>query len=185
MSANGTPVVTIAGSVLTVASPYHPQFPARAKALGGRFNGNDKTWQFDARDESRVREMVIDIFGTDGSTGVGDLVTVRVRVNDYGLGDTLFVAGRQVARRPGRDMPVRLGDGVVIVSGGFAHSGGSQAKPRLAAHDNTVLEIRDLPRAIAEREGLEIVEITIDRAALMAEREKLIARLAEIDALLA
>lgn len=186
-SNNGTPVsVTVNGSRVIVDAPYHPQFPARAKAIGGRFDGATKTWSFDARDEAGVREMCIAIYGTDRSA-TAELVTVRVNV-ESAAGDELYIAGRQIARRPGRDIPVRLGAGVVIVSGGFAASGGSVKNPGLAAKPGTVLEIRDIPRAalagIPERYSPEVVEMTVDRDALIAERERLVARLAEIDALL-
>ncbi len=57
------------------------------------------------------------------------------------------------------------------------------------ALDGTILEVRDVPRIIAERVYIEhpdSVEILggIDRLALQAERECLLKRLAEIDGLL-
>src|SRR3954470_17819016 len=42
---------------IAVRSPYHPQFPARARQLGGTWDTGRLIWLFDARDEERVREL--------------------------------------------------------------------------------------------------------------------------------
>lgn len=177
-------------SRLHVTSPYHPAFPAAARRLGGRFDGATKAWTFDPRDEDRVRELLTDTYGTDG-TAQGETVTVRADLGQrYGRyrEATYYLGGRQIAHRPGRDERVRLGDGVVVVTGGFPSSGGSRAHPDLNPQEGTVLEVRDLPKAAAddelERDGVTLVEVRVDREALEAERERLRARLAEIDQLL-
>lgn len=182
--------ITTEGSRIVLDAPYHPNMPKRARALGGRFDGVSKTWSFDVRDEERVRAMARDIYGTDGSTAV-ELVTVRVNLDVYPHErQTMFFAGRKIAHRPGRDYSVRLGDGVVVVEGGFPGSGGSMKNPALSPKDGTVLEIRDLPRTAVEAEmakygGIEIVEESGPSVEeLLAERERLLARLAEIDQLL-
>ncbi|MEU5811197.1 hypothetical protein [Streptomyces sp. NPDC047718] len=47
------------------------------------------------------------------------------------------------------------------------------------------MEVRDVPRSVAVNHGLEIVgEGRLDHDALRAERERLTARIAEIDTLL-
>lgn len=177
--------ITTENGKTVLASPYHPDLPAQARKLGGRFNRASSTWVFDARDEARVRDLARAVYGTDGETAV-ELVTVRLDMNRlYGEPD-LWFAGRRIARRPARDSAVRLGDGVIVVEGGFASSGGSMKYPSLAAKDGTVLEVRDLPRTAVEAEDSDGVEIVGEQGpdvdALLAERERLLARLAEIDA---
>jgi hypothetical protein len=163
-------------------TPYHPEFPAAAKRLGGRWSAAQKSWSFDGRDEAKVRELVREIYGTDDSAEA-DLVTVRYTVTAHDAGRAeLYVCGRQVARRAGRDWVVKLGDGVVVVDGGFPSSGGSMKYPTIMGTD-TVVEVRDVPRRLAEAEDAEIVDAATDRrAALEAEAKKLRTRLAEIEA---
>jgi len=176
-------------------APYHPDLPAKGRALGGKFDARSKCWVFDARDEGRVRELALEVYGDDGSPQ--ELVTLRCRADNdtFGLNvrgrqTSVYVAGRQVARVYGRDSGARLGNGVVVVSGGF-RSGGSAKNPTVDWDDDTLFELRDVPRSAAERavtQAPEHVEITassgVDYEALKAERQRLVARIAEIDELL-
>lgn len=174
-------------------SPFHPDLARAARDLGGKpardQYGKFHYWEFDPRDLDRVRDLGRRFFGTDGTEDASDLVTVRVHVNNLeGTEAEGRFAGRLIAERPARDASVRLAPGVVLVAGRFPSSGGSMKYPDLNADDDTVIEIRDLPRAalaIAREGSYEIVEETIDVTALAVERERLTARLTEIDALLA
>lgn len=178
------------GGRLSVYTPYDPTFPAAAKELGGRWDAMDRAWTFDARDEQRVRDLVRSIYGTDGSdaTDEAQLVTVRVNMDDVRSGQELRLAGRRLAWRPSRDEQVRLAEGVVVISGGFPDSGGSLANPRLREYSETVLEVRDLPLPVAQKMAEEtkaavlVDAAELERSVLLAERDRLLTRLAEIDA---
>jgi DNA repair protein RadC len=50
---------------IAVSSPYHPNFPARARTLGGIWNAARRVWVFDAADHYRVRSLCREIYGTD------------------------------------------------------------------------------------------------------------------------
>lgn len=195
--------IRVNGNTIHTSTPYDPAFVAACKRLNGTWHAATKTWRFDSRDEAAVREACIKAFGTDGSdTTTMELVDVRISLHNDGYGDELRMFGRCLARRPGRDCPVRLGEGVVIVAGGFAGSGGSARYPGLCPSPGTVLEVRDVPASLVTEQplilsrredgtythaqtGIEIVQRDeIDREALAAERERLLARIAEIDALL-
>lgn len=78
------------------------------------------------------------------------------------------------------------------MSGGFPPRGGSVKKPVLGeARADTLLEVRDVPLAVGlqmieEAGGGELVDGAAERrAALTAERDRLLTRLAAIDAELA
>ena len=184
--------ITTANGKVVVSSPFHRDFPARARAIGGDFaRDGSKTWVFDARDESRARDLVREFFGTDGSPAdTADLVTVHLDISDTAREREFYFAGRKIAERPSRDENVRLGAGVILVSGGFWSRGGTAKYPAVEPKDGTVVEIRDLPRAAveAETEKYTIVEEApaevVEAAKLRAEREQLLARLAEIDSIL-
>ena len=171
------------GDRVTLCAPYNPAMAPAAKRIGGRWRPTSKAWSFDARDEQRVRELAIELYGTDGSHDPTDLVTVRAAGREDAPWEaaTCTVAGRIVAQRRARDEQVHLAEGVVIVEGGFAPSGGSRANPALG-DDEPVLEIRDVPRQVALTLGLEIVEETLtERQRLESERDQLLARLARIE----
>jgi hypothetical protein len=180
--------VTTANGKTTVEAPYHPDWPALARKLGGQRPG--RVWVFDSRDEERVRELAREVYGTDGTPDAGGTVTVRIGVGDVrgekgGRPATLYRYGRKIATRFGRDQEPRLGEGVVLISGGFAGSAGSHNYIELGPLDDTVVEVRDIPRSVAVDHGLKIVgEGPVDHEALRAERERLTARIAEIDAIL-
>ena len=158
-------------------SPYHPEFPERARALGGTWNGETFYWLFDARDRDRVRALCREIYGEDPDGEPAPLVDLRLRITDSDRSyiippptmGSMFLLGRQIARRPGRDAPVRLGPGVVVLQGGFSGSGGSAKHPSLATLANTILEIRDVPAPLVEQLRAELQQIA-DRVAAIPDR---------------
>ena len=52
---------------IAVTSPYHPNFPARARVLGGTWDPARRVWLFDAGDRERVRTLCSEIYGPDGN----------------------------------------------------------------------------------------------------------------------
>lgn len=176
---------------IAVYSPYHPDFPAQARNLGGKWDRQQEAWLFSAPEESDVRALLIAIYGTDGT--VADLVDVQITVGDddwYADKCAVFFAGRQVARAFDRDGGARLGEGVVLNSG-KATSGGSQKNWTTVIRSGSVLTIRGVPRKAVDDEiddsnlTVEIISSGgVDRQALETEKTRLLARLAEIDELL-
>lgn len=176
---------------LRVRAPHHPDFAAAAHKLDGEFDGATKTWTFDVGDAEKVIELCRAIYGTDGTPG--QLVTISVDLDAYSRHQhsddptELYVAGRRVAHRPSRDAPVRYGPGVVVATGGFPASGGTQRTPRLQAARGTILQVRDVPAAHPDlaKDGITVLDTARDMAALRAERARLVERITEIDAQLA
>ena len=168
-----------------LTAPYHPHLPKRAKALGGRFYG--ESWVFDARDDASIHQLADSIWGTTGT--VSDLVTVQIETDEIFSGgeDSWWLFGRKIASRNGRDEPVRLGDGVVILKGTFQPFGGSIKNYCIGNFsDGMILELRDVPQKIVkEEDGIKIVGSLTDFHALSAEREKRVKRIVEIDEMLA
>lgn len=190
MKPNSVTVGNGQGRTITVESPYNPEFVQTAKDLGGKWTAPH--WIFDARTEPRVRAAIREIYGTDTT----DYRSVTAQINAYNwwknsdTSEALWFAGRKIAGRQYRDAPVRLGEGVSILTGKFPSSGGSMKYPSLQLDEalDLVLEIYDVPAGHKDL-GSDLVTVVDDeilvRDALVAERETLVARLAEIDALLA
>src|SRR5271165_2687490 len=55
------------GGRIAVSSPYHPNFPARARFLGGEWDAQRHVWLFDVGEDDRVRSLCREVYGTDGA----------------------------------------------------------------------------------------------------------------------
>lgn len=140
------------GTQIVTLTPYNKEFVARAKQLGAKWNPADKAWTFDARDEQAVRELCIELFGTDGSVPA-NAVDLRINASDYLFNGVVEFGGRDVARRESRDSYPRMQHGVVVVEGEFNYRGGSTKHPEITREEaqGVVLEIRDIPADAAAR----------------------------------
>lgn len=145
--------MTDGSSRLKFESPFHPDLPARLRALGGKWNAERRVWYLPADLEIAARELCVEFFAVDplAETPV-ERVTLHLNISNQDIrSESLWLVGREILRRPGRDAAVRPGDGVSIIGGGFARSGGSRNYPSIGcAEDRTVLIIRDVPRPAAE-----------------------------------
>lgn len=180
-------------------TPYSGSFIENARKIGGKWDETNKVWAFDERDTERVRELCVDVFGTDGLAFGDELVNVRIYL-DKGLfqeksnSSLITLFGRTIIERKYRDYAVKFSDGVILISGGFPESGGSSKNPLLSPKNDTVLEIRDVPRGIAEKRrkiyGDDAIEILandkkVNTQALKEEAVAIRKRLAEILEILA
>lgn len=135
---------------IKVMCPFHPAFPNRARLLGGTWMATQCFWHFDYRDEAKVRNMLRDIYGTDGTPT--EEVTVRLKLAEWAGEDDgeVWVLGRRIVRRPSRDSAVRLGEGCVVVAGSFPSSGGSMKHPVLGRVNGVTIEVRDVPKHLID-----------------------------------
>ena len=137
------------GGRISVVSPYHKNFPGRAKELGGKWYAQEKAWVFDAREEPQVRDLCREVYGTDGpGTEVAD-VRARFTSEASAARDGVYLLGREVARAWGRDSGAKLGTGVILESGRIA-SGGSSANWRTEVREDTVLLLHDVPKSLVD-----------------------------------
>ena len=187
---------------LAVEAPYHPDFIAQARALGGRWDRDwdrdSQRWNFDAREEEPVRGLCRAVYGTDGTQT--DLVEVRARFPGGLTAERapIYLLGREAVSATGRDSGARLGEGVVLEEGS-AGSGGSVKYWQTRLSKGAVLRLHDVPRSLVDaHDDKKIVLETVDdrkpgvisghmsevasRAALVAERARLTARIEAIDA---
>lgn len=179
--------IKIEDGKVKVQSEYNTSFIKGARLIGGKWK--PPYWVFSQEDEKLVRALCMDVYGQDGGTP-SELVAIDIDLDSYphDASGELLLGSMSIARRSDRDCPVKLSVNVVLVAGGFPDSGGSANHPRIAEKPGTVLRVKNVPKPLYERiedkTGLSIVDGTIDRAALLAEREALTKRLAEIEAVL-
>ena len=174
---------------ISIVTPYNREFVNRIKQLGGRWNASDKAWEIDERSIEAVRKVMREVYGQDDRPQ--ELVDVRVTVGKsrlYADRGPVTLFGKIVASAFGRDSGARVGEGVAILSGGV-ESGGSRNNWKTVVLPESVIMIYDVPKlAVKERIDwddqigtFEVVEKEDPHAALRAEREALLARLAEIN----
>lgn len=191
-----TTIIKTTETTITVQGDYNQEFIDQARRLGGKWDA--PKWVFDIREETAVRAASLECYGTDGN--IVDLVDVQVTIpedvsHNYSNGKQrpLELFGRTIARAFGRDSGAKTGDGIVVKAGGF-RSGGSMKNWRTINEDNTVIIMRDVSRALVAKHDehypenecfdVEILERTTPVSQLQDEKEKLLTRLAEIDATL-
>lgn len=135
---------------VAVKSPYYPSFTDEARKLNGKWNVNQ--WEFDPRDEQRVRDVLVKCYGTDGTPGqLVETVTVTVEIT-RATPNPYFAYGREIVNRRSRDSYPKLGEGVVVIEGDFDSSSGSRNNPSLVSGYGQVvkLEVRDVPVSLVK-----------------------------------
>lgn len=187
-----TVTVTELGGMISVAAPYDKAFVREARKVGGRWSRDASAWVFDARERAAVEAALSRCYGwAPGGAQTGDFY---VTLTSWNAGEReVRIMGRAVARRRRRDADVTLGEGVAVTRGDFTDRGGSVSHPAIIDGGGDVtLVVHDLPTAIMANEQLvagygisPVPPAEADLTALRAEREKLLRRVAEIDALLA
>lgn len=170
---------------IRVQSEYNRDFIGGVKAIGGKWCA--PCWVVPEENEEMLDDLLVRVYGR----GIKPADTVDLLV-DLGKLDEddgeIRLCGKLLARRPGRDRQVILGEDVVLVSGEFRASGGSAKNPRVQADEGVVVKCWRVPVALYERckdqPGVSIAERSEKGklAALQIEREQLLQRLAEIEA---
>lgn len=168
-----------------VQSEYNRDFIAGVKSIGGRWMS--PAWAVPAENEEMLDALLVRVYGR----GCKPTETVDLLVDLGVLGEErgeIRLAGKLLARRPGRDARVILGEDVTLVSGEFRASGGSVKNPCVSADEGVIVKCWRVPVALYERckdqPGVSIAERSEKGklAALKIEREQLLQRLAEIEA---
>lgn len=143
-----------------VTSPYNQIFIDRARDLGGKWKS--PAWVFDSRNEKMIREALLDVYGFDGEhkNAIVDVELFFPNGYSSGVREAITFFGRTIARAFGRDSGAKLGDGVVILSGGFTSSG-SMKNWHTTAYTGTRILVRDVPKKLAENFKNRKMEIKI------------------------
>ena len=164
--------VTTLGNETLVTSPYHAGFVTGAKNLGGKYLPSTKSWVFDARREAQIRELLVSIYGHDGSPlEACDLKKIRITFlrERNRLCEGITIAGRVIVRATGRDSGAKLGEGVALISGRL-RSTGSVRNWNTTIDTGTVLELLDVPVSVIPASDEEItVEIMGEQTAILTE----------------
>ena len=185
--------ITVENGMAKVFTPYNATFVAKIKNIGGRkWNADERCWSVPEAEIETVRQYMMDVYGETDIPDETERVTVKVTFLEdaEALCDSVNLFGKNVARATGRDSGAKVENDVTLIDGKI-RSGGSARYWKTIVEKGTIVKVRNVPKSalgIATEYEVEVEEIStpgIDRAALIAEKEKLMARLAEIEKLLA
>lgn len=175
---------------LKVKSEYNAEFIRKAHELSGKWDS--PYWVFDEKNEQIVRQTLMEVYGEDGTPQKE--VTIDIDLDKYfpeyyrGRNDDAEFHGKSLCYRPGRDSNVKMRNDAIVIKGGFPSNGGSRNHPALDWENGTVIRVTVTEAAYLaekEHEGITLHENddkTQKIQALKDEKERLMARVAEIDA---
>ena len=173
-----------------VFTPYNSEFVSKIKNVGGRkWNGAEKCWMVPESEVGVVRDIMMHIWGETDIPDDNKRVTVEVTFDDEfsARWDDVMLFGKVIAHATGRDSGAKVGDDVTLISGRVT-SGGSVKNWYSVVKKGTVVHVRNVPEnLVASMDGCVGLTVKVlperekDITALLAEKEKLLARLAEIE----
>jgi len=181
--------ITEASGQILIEAPHNPTFDEKIKRAGAQWDTDSKAWRMDAKEIETARKAMQLVYGRDDQPC--ETVSVRVTAKN-GWGVTrgpIVILGRVIASATGRDSGAKVEKDVTIERGG-CDSAGTTANWETIIRRRTELVLHDVPkRLVAENDNndieIEVLNPAIQKPlqikALMAERERLLARLAEID----
>lgn len=183
--------ITVEDGTAKVFTPYNPEFVRRIKTVGrAKWNGSEKCWQVSDQAVEAVREIMMDVYGETDIPDCGEKISVRVTFLEEHdeLREAYTLFGKTIASAFGRDSGARTGEEAIFVQGA-PRSGGSVKNWRTVIPKDCIVELHNVPKALVDantddRIEIQILESRIDKTALLAEKERLLKRLAEIEELL-
>lgn len=184
--------ITIENGMASVFTPYNREFVDLVKGIGGRkWNADRKCWMVPEAEIEQVRKYMMDVFGETDQMDEDERVTVLITFTEDASADRrgITIFGKTIAKAWDRDSGARVGEDVTFISGNCG-SGGSRANWTTTIDKGSKFRVRNVPKAMLASAPSyvtveEVADAGIDRTALMQEKEKLLARLAEIEKLLA
>ena len=188
--------VTIKDGRASIYTPFNRDFVAAIKTnIGGRkWDADNKCWTVPEESLPQVRQIMREVYGETDLPDAGGSVTVKVTFKEEYSSrcDDVVIFKKVLASARGRDSGARPGDDVTYLEG-EPTSGGSRANWKSIVPEGCVILLRHVPKSVWDRFGgseefdAELVDEGKDvkRKELEEEKAKLLARIAEIDKLLA
>lgn len=178
-----------------ITSPYNVDFIRRIKLSGGKWSTVSNRWYVPEPALPAVRAMMMEVYGETDEGPASEYATLVIKYLERvsRTCEPVMLAGRVIASAWSRDGGAKVGDNVAFIAGGPT-SGGSAKNWTTEVKEGSVVEIYYMPLNKAEelvKSHPSYIEVSIkgapvvDKDALKAEREQLVKRIAEIDALLA
>ena len=172
-------------------APYNKEFVDAIKNVGGaRWDSEKRAWAIPVEAVEQARDIMRRVYGAcdlpDAEPPVSVRLTFEDEVSERWAPVTIF--GKSIASASGRDSGARTGEDVVFTQGS-PRSGGSIKNWYTIVPEGCIVVLHNVPRAalgmsVPEGVSVEIIDQKPNKSALLEEKEKLLARLAEIDKIL-
>lgn len=186
--------ITIENQRANIFTPYNSNFVGKIKNIGGaKWNGSEKCWTTPIDAIDAVREIMREIYGMADNDIGGETVKLRVTVihEKSPYCQDVNLLGKCLCHAYGRDSGGKPGDNVAYISGS-PQSGGSVKNWRSVVPDGAVIILSNVSKNLYdaylqdpdEDYSIELVEEKISRQKLFEEKERLLARIGEIEGLL-
>lgn len=175
-----------------VFTPYNKNFVSEIKKIGGaKWDQSRKAWCIPADAVEQARVIMKRVYGETDIPDGGRKVSVQLTFKESFSADrsAITIFGKTVATAFGRDSGAKVGNDAIFTSGA-PESGGSAKYWQTIVPEGSVVVLRDVPENMLKSEAIpdyisvEILEQRPNREQLEVERKKLLARIAEIDAML-
>ncbi len=172
--------------IIRVSSPYDNRFVKKVKEIGGKWNAAAKTWDVSEEVEERLKIILTKYYGYVESEA--DLIKVRYKAEDFNNNhtDDIRISSLVTVMRNSRDREVIFDHNTIVLQGGFPSRGGSAKYPRPEPYSDTILQ-SIIPKSVydglsdIEKSKIEVIDQKTEKEKLLAEREILLNRLAQID----
>ena len=174
-------------------TPYNPDFVRRVKTIGGaRWDAKNRAWRIPVEAVDQARQIMREVYGECDLPEDIKRVTVKLTfgkdvIVEHG---PIIIYGKQIASASSRDSGARVGQDVVFLEG-EPGSGGSRNNWNTYIDAGSVVRVNNVPETMLSEtlpDGA-TYEIMSDsampsREALLAEKERLLSRLKEIEKML-
>lgn len=173
-----------------VYTPYNADFVKKIKKIGSaRWDSAERCWAIPENAVNSCREIMQSVYG---ETDISSINKVDIRItfieeySEYCKAVTMF--GKTIARAYGRDSGATVGDDAAFVKG-EPNSGGSCKNWKTIIPEGCVVDVHGVPENMlsdydSKYVRVEIKESVVNKTELIEERDRLMKRIEEINALL-
>lgn len=186
--------IKIENGLAEIYTPYNPEFVKKIKGIGGaKWNGSKKCWTIPENAVDAAREIMQQVYGCS-DISENETISLRLKFDNRISADKqdIVMFGKILAHATGRNSGAKVGEDVAYTSGG-ATSGGSVKNWESVVKEGSIVTLSNVNKNLYEKykdayDGgitIEVISEEKSKKSLLEEKERLLKRLAEIDAMLA
>lgn len=182
--------VKIIGDKAQIYTPYNQYFVLAMRSMdGAKWNREGGFWEVPTQILPSVRKVMESVYGeSDISNTPHKNVKLFFQKRVDCIRGPVTIMGKVICRANGRDSGGTIGEDVCFLKG-RPYSGGSKFNWMSIVPEGAIVTLYNVPVTLLSTplpDGctMEIEDQQIDRNSLLAERERLLLRIQEIDALL-
>ena len=178
-----------------IYTPFNSEFVSKIKRIGKtKWNPSQKCWIAPLSSIDSVRQIMLDVYKENDIESCEKIDVKVTFLREKGSCCKAYqLLGKSISIAFGRDTGAKVGEDVEIVKGSV-YSGGSAKNWCSLVEEGTVAILRNVSKRLYEEElnevdgfaemNVEVLDTRINKEILLREKERLLARLAEINKIL-